>query len=265
MATVHGNTYINDYIGSDKHALPSLFALYDTLNDDDDEIRELGAKTVSSIVGESLVPLAARDQLANEMNSWHYDSNSYSWNVVRRLTGHSSYEPFHDDQCHLMSADEQLQKALENDDSLFVEEEHNLFIDEIREAELWCRIFEEKDLVRPDAYTKRLWEIPDTMLADWVLQGLDAMNKLLASLDGPLGWSSKPAVFAICMRILLSANSLLRRQAALALEENLHEVTKEQALGGIVTALKKFVAIGMETGVHERLLFEAEDRLDLSL
>jgi hypothetical protein len=177
------------------------------------------------------------------------------------MTGHSLYEPFHVGQSQLSSADEQFKKALKDDDSLFVEEEHNLFVDEIRETELWCRMFEEKSLLRnPVAYTKRLWGMPDIILAGWVLQGLEYLNRLLDKEDGPAGWSSKPAVFAICMRILLSANSLLRRQEAIRLEVDARDDTKDPMFGGITTALQQFVTLGREKKVHERLLFEVEGR-----
>lgn len=260
LATFYRDPCVSGSLFKDEHTLPSLFALYDTLNDDDDDVRDLSAKTVSDFLGKSLIPLAARVELAKQIHSCHYNSKSYAWNVVRRMTGNNIYEPLYVDRSQISSAEEQFKDALKDDDSLFVEEEQNLFIDEIREAELWCAIFEERDCNSlSDEEIKRIWEVPQTILANWVLDGLRSLNKLLKYGDGPLGWSSKPAVFAICMRILLSAKSILRFHEGI-LEAHNNEVTEEGIIGDIVTALKNFVAIGRKKRVHERLLFEVDGR-----
>lgn len=206
------------------------------------------------------MPLATRVELAKQIDLWHYDSLAYNWNVVCRMTGHNTYESFYVDRRVLFTAEEQFKKALKDDDSLFVEEEHNLFVDEVRETELWCGMFEKKGLRNPVAYTKRIWGMPDTILAEWVLHGLESLNRLLDKEDGPLGWSSRPAVFAVCMRILLSANSILRRQENIRLEVDGRDDTKEPIFEDIITALQHFVALGRKRKVHERLLFEAEGR-----
>lgn len=259
MATFYGNSQINGYICNDKYTIPSLFALYDTLNDDDDEIRDLGASTVSSLLGKSLVPLAAQMEFANWISMHHSEVSLFAWNVVRRMTGSTGYEAIENSGGQIRSAEDQFFKAMKDDDSLFVEEEQNLFIDEIREAELWCQIFEKVSIDRSkEAEVMRIWGKPHEELADWVLKGLEALSSLLAKADGPLGWTSKPAVFSICMRIVLSANSILRHHEDINPEGDLG--AKSRVVEEIANALEKFSALGKEKRIHERLLFEVAGR-----
>lgn len=214
--------------------------------------------TVSSLLGKSIVPLAARVELANQIYSWHYNLPSYAWNVVRRMTGHSTYEPIESGQIH--SVEYQLKLSIKDDDSLFVEEEQNLFVDEIREAELWCRIFEEADLDgRSNADIPTVWSIPHRALAKWVLDGLDVLNKFLETDDGPLGWASKSAVFAVCMRVMLSAKSILRHHEGVLMVDDSRD-TDVRVIGDITLALRRFLTLGHEKKVHERLIFEIEGR-----
>src|SRR3954463_10346453 len=99
-----------------------MFALYDTLNDDDDEIRDLSARTVSRLLGTSLVPLAAGVELAKWISMCQGNSPSFAWNVTRRMTGQSTYESMDTHSLRIVPAEDQFHKAMKDDDSLFIEE-----------------------------------------------------------------------------------------------------------------------------------------------
>jgi len=206
--------------------------LYDSLNDDDDEIRDLSAKTASLLLKKSLLPLIASEELAAFINLHYKDNALYASNVVCRLTGNNTLEAFKFDpeDLSLRSAAFQFTTALEEDDSLFVEEEQNLFVDEIRELKIWSKF------IGANLYY---------VLECWVQEGLHTLNDLLSKQDGPLGWTSKPVVFSICMRILVSAKALQRQS-----------LPKNES---IIVALKEFERLGREAQCHESLLFEVFD------
>jgi len=243
---------------SDEYALLSAFALYDTLNDDDDEVRDLSAKTTSSLLSKSLLPLAARLELAEFISQLHGEQPSYISNMLCRITGTDTLQASKLRMAYdfLESAEVQLLKEMKKDDSLFVEEEQNLFIDEVREAQLWCGIFEELCAESQiTAETEGIWKLPLHDLILWVLNGLKTLNRLLETEDGVLGWTSKPSVFAICMRIILCTNAVLSQKDVLfqasgkSVEETNHLVKE------ITAALQEFVTLGRKRRVHESLLY----------
>lgn len=92
------------------------------------------------------------------------------------------------------SAEVELAWALEFDDSLFVVEENNLFIDEVRETKRWVEVFESLEWDEKDEYLDKL--------ASWVQGGIAQVARLAELEDGPLGWASNPTAFAICTRII---------------------------------------------------------------
>jgi hypothetical protein len=146
----------------------------------------------------------------------------------------------------------QFSKALKDDNSLFVEEEQNLFIDEVREANLWSRAFEEKYKgVVSKSDTDIVWRDASAALATWVIDGLAVMTGLLKKEDGPLGWMSKPAVFSSSMRVLLSAKAIIQRhgqgvKSAQKLEEPI--------IKDINSALERFSIIGQDKNTHQSVL-----------
>jgi len=256
LASFYHNLKFNWYISKEECALPSLFALYDSLNDDDDEVRDLSARTASVLLEKSLVPLVAREELLGYIDRLHNRSQSYAWNLFLRLTGFSTYQPL---DTQIESAENQFSRAMKDDDSLFVEEEQNLFIDEVRDTKLWCKIFEETDLNSwNEIDIRNIWGRPHSAMAEWVINGLTALNGLLAKEDGPLGWTLKPDVFATCMRILCSANAILRSHEGMLSVTHGHPESRDKIIGDIAGALDRFVALGHKKRVHESLLYEIE-------
>ncbi|GAP87413.1 putative heat repeat protein [Rosellinia necatrix] len=203
--------------------LPWLLALYDALTDDDVEIRETAAKSASSILGSALVPVEAGARLLRWLAAHFRREPDFLIHTAGRMVGHNfgatSFVATHTTEGDFtrvgglgwVPAEIQLAEAMRFDDSLFVIEEHNQYIDEVREAKRWADVFSSLDLPGSrDAH-----DSANGALAGWTLAGLRALTDIVqsdstADGDGPLGWTSKPQVFAICARILICASTLVK-------------------------------------------------------
>lgn len=114
--------------------------------------------------------------------------------MAARITGNKNFAA--------LNVKDQLDQAMKFDDSLFVVEEQNLFIDEVRETQRWVAVFETLE-----------WDVKDETLihlTEWMNEGLAQMNDLAQVEDGPLGYASKPDVFAILSRIIQGSAALMR-------------------------------------------------------
>lgn len=235
------------------HIYP-LLSLYDTLNDDDDDIRDLGAQTVSKLLKRSLVPLAAQLELVEYIKHLYGGRAAFQWSAACRMTGHT-FQNLKIESHLPTSARVQFCTVLKENDSLFIEEEQNLFIDEIREARIWSNAFKDVDLgPYTTADINTLWEPPFSALTSWVEDGLSIMMDLLIKEDGPLGWASKPAVFALCMRVILSAKTIIQcnsRIISSGLGRGVHPEVER-----IASVLRKFKHLAQEKRVHGGLLSE---------
>ncbi|RFU34981.1 hypothetical protein B7463_g1379, partial [Scytalidium lignicola] len=225
------------------YLIPSLFALYDTLNDDDEEIRDFSAATVSSILKTPLVSLIARERLAEWMGENHGKESLFAWEVVCRMTG-TENPVLEVDSQGLLPIRNQLEIAMRDDDALFVEEEQNLFIDEIRETELWTRVFQRSFHPR-DAQM--------TALVTWVMEGLVELLSLEGLIDGPLGYTSDPSVFALIFRLLTCTNVVLEYLERSADSEA--DVLEDGTLKNIMGYLERFIHMAAKNLVHESLVY----------
>lgn len=226
-------------IGSNCNAtafLPVLLALYDTLNDDDEEVRDLGSDAFKHVAGVSLVPTEAAARLLQWLSVHFGEQPAFRAVVASRIVGDAaisdaslgSWKP----------AREQLAAALHFDDSLFAVEEQNLFIDEVRETKRWEEVFE--SLSWADAENDPALQ----MLGAWVRGGMDELLGLVSGQeDGPLGWASDAQVFAIATRIVHGCLALVKCGTA------------DDALKGQVARLKD-AAEGKRHAVS-RLLMDA--------
>ncbi|KAL7798366.1 putative death-receptor fusion protein domain-containing protein [Trichoderma ceciliae] len=184
--------------------LPALISLYDTLNDDDDEVREAGSAAARSILGQNLVSLEASGRLLQWLTK-HFSSNAeFKAIAASRITGHHASvavcQPWG-------SPGAQLAAALRSDDSLFAVEEQNLFIDEVRESNRWLTVFQ--DLGWGEEKPEEDGKLLDK-LEEWICDGLAQIRQLLEQEDGPLGWASNPHVFAVCTCIIRGTAALDR-------------------------------------------------------
>ncbi|KAH7162646.1 putative death-receptor fusion protein-domain-containing protein [Dactylonectria estremocensis] len=182
-----------------EECLPALLAVYDSLNDDDDDIRDIGSAAAKSILGRPLVPIEAANQLAAWMAQHFGNCAAFRQIVASRIMGDTRFP--HAGNSKAKFAD-QLREAMKFDDSLFVIEEQNLFIDEVRECQRWVAAFENMSWSLEDKVLKHLTSSTH--------EGLLSMGGLTSEEDGPLGYSSKPQVFAILSRVVQAAAALTR-------------------------------------------------------
>jgi hypothetical protein len=188
-------------------------ALYEVLIDDDEEIRETGARVVSQLVGESFSPYMA----AREFVSWLVlvgcESDiglPLSYYATLRLTGQlheaeNAVEILANDIFNLEvkknlpehcfpHVEGLLATALKDNNDLFAREKQNLYVDEAREAEVWSNFL--ISLGKEMASVKALL----IELVVWVAHGEQVLH--LTKDDESLEKTRKPAVYTIRKRVM---------------------------------------------------------------
>lgn len=244
--------------------------MYDILFDDDEDVRDQGAVAVSTLLSAaasktklqnagsiSLMPSAASSKLLQFIVT-EYESSKVFWiDAVRRLAGgislfrlgpvevptnlgenstdlvESSFIAKNRILLRLRPVRDMIQEARRQDTVLFVEEKANLFVDPVRDAKNWADALAELHPSSPDH--EMLSEI-----TAWCTEGLSALIEIVETQeDGPLGWTSKPDVFALGMRIILMTRVQLyyhshqKFSICLELLRKLLLVGKERLLHGL--------------------------------
>lgn len=185
-------------------------ALYDALNDDDDEVRDVAAAAAAKVVGQVLAPLEAADRLLDYLASQFGHLPEFREIVVCRLAGVSPRRGEWPD------ARLAVEQAVSFDDSLFAQEEQNLFIDEVRELARFQRVADGLSW-EPEAECVR-------RLASWTAAGLAVIAEPAYGDDGPLGLASDQHYFALCARLVISGVVLTRITGALGTESRLQQL-----------------------------------------
>ncbi|KAK8049245.1 hypothetical protein PG994_010975 [Apiospora phragmitis] len=182
--------------------LPWLLALYDALNDDDEEIREVAAAATEPILRRSVIAMEGNRRLLAWLVEHYGATDEFRIQVACRMMGHYPLASRLSDTVlgQWQPAEQQLASAMRFDDSLFVIEEQNLYIDEVREARRWREAF------RGISYSENSAVLE--ALVEWTSAGLQTLARLAGSDDGVLGWASKPEVYAICARIVILGAAL---------------------------------------------------------
>ncbi|KAL7626272.1 hypothetical protein AAE478_003042 [Parahypoxylon ruwenzoriense] len=243
----------------DSAHLPWLLALYDALNDDDDEVRAAAALAAAPILAnQRLVSVEAGPRLLRWLLACYGVVDEFRAHVACRLAGLiPSSDPSQSAAASVLledwtPAEAQLAQAMRFDDSLFIVEEQNLYIDEVREAHRWRDVYLSLPPLSSPSPSPSSSQGPNdnnssppsspairATLSHWVLSGLRTLTRLAAAEgeeDGPPGWTSKPEVFAICARILVAGAALADADA---------EIRGE---------LRRFRDQGAGAGVHGLLL-----------
>ena len=210
---------------SSEALLGVYIALRDALVDDEEEVRDLAAKVVckllsrpSSASGEeksqhiSLSPAAARPKMTNFIKSQWSWSGKMCEEAVLRLVGVPFPQRIGSETASVASPScvrpfaVLLQQARMPDTVLFVEEKQNLYIDEVEEARSWANLLSE-------SRSAGIATTAISTLSAWTMEGLALLAKTAAEEeDGPLGWTSKPEVYTLGMRVLLSAKVLMSHE-----------------------------------------------------
>ena len=217
--------------------IPALLACYDVLNDDDDEIRELGALVASKILHQNLASLAVKDKFLTWLADKYGHDTGFINEMYQRITGHTNREE--------TSIKSQMSVALIDDDSLFVEEEQNLFIDEVRESISWCSLITSR--------TGTHWDELAARLQSWTISSLHELQALASKGDGIYGPVSKPTVYTICNNVVQTASSLMSRNRELKRGED--ELLRK--------AIMDFFVVGKKADFHPLLLSILEQSLSV--
>ncbi|KAI9726601.1 MAG: hypothetical protein M1828_000968 [Chrysothrix sp. TS-e1954] len=181
-----------------------LFAVYATLIDDDEEIRDLGSKIVTKWIGADveghrlrgdIVPPRAAYLLLEHLGGSFGHSTILLEEALKHILGSPSdgLEPFAT----------WFEPLLNQRDVLFARERPNLFVDDVHEAKVWSRLL--KNIPANIVPVKTM-----QALVTWTIDGLLYLeDKTRCLIDGPLGWTSKVETFALGMRLLCASDVLL--------------------------------------------------------
>lgn len=211
--------------------LPVLVCLYDALNDDDEDVRDVASLAARPILdNQLLLPLEAADRLLARISASFAHDAALRTLVVSRMAGSTS-----SNACPV-PAREQFARSLQYDDALFAVEEQNLYIDEARESRRWAAAF----AALPPAEIRQ----DAGVLARWAVDGLDAILAHAAQHDdGPMGWTTQADVYAVCARIVLCA-AAVAQSPGLATEvdvaqklEELRSVAQDKRFHGLLMDL----------------------------
>ncbi|KAH7408541.1 putative death-receptor fusion protein-domain-containing protein [Phaeosphaeria sp. MPI-PUGE-AT-0046c] len=182
--------------------------LYDLLNDDDDEIRNIAASSAASLFqtqgykkSEATVPLLTSHKLATFLAHTFASSTNLANEAVRRLLCIASTSILISTSATFADV---LAEARKEDTSLFATEKQNLYKDDTLDAMVWSRVL----LLMPTPLQSSLL----SNLTHYVKAGLAVLTATMAKEhDDALGWSSKAEVFTLGIRLICVAEVLILR------------------------------------------------------
>ena len=189
--------------------------LYDLLNDDDEDVRETAAFAASIILRSErtasrtqlkLSPLAASEKLALFLATKFRGERNFPITVLRRIwftcsasVNRGNFER----NIEFGSVKALLESLRQSSSALFEEEKQNLYMDGIREVEIWSHIL--KTIEPPDGVLLN-------SLGDWVLAALRDLGYHLnnnVDFDGPLGFTSQADILTLFVQVIELAGIML--------------------------------------------------------
>lgn len=205
--------------------LHAYLILYDMLNDDDEELRDLSAEIASRILSySSIYPgktvslgcVPARENLLEFMVQNYHDDDAVALfrDGVRRVLGNEAFTPASGQGRAMVPFAERLSEYRKESTVLFEEERQNLFIDDVREADLWTNALKSQSASAIDPELVR-------QLLDWVSEGLEHLVSAASrnDEDDVLGWTSKQEVYTLGIQLLNAASLLLAKGDSLHIPE----------------------------------------------
>ncbi|KAI8942087.1 hypothetical protein NX059_000184 [Plenodomus lindquistii] len=220
--------------------------LYDLLNDDDEEIRDLTARTTNGFLraqgqqhAPDTPPLPTTSRLATYLSTTFSPSSNLLSTALHRLT---NTPPGGAPSLFSTPFSTTFAQQRQTDSSLFATEKQNLYFDPVLDAALWSSILSHCTTPPPPRSVA-------AHLAAWVLSALTVLTQTAEEEgDGALGWSSKSEVFALVWRVLGCARVLLKWGGV--------------ERGDVLVKLARFLEVGREKGVHGLVLQEGERILE---
>ncbi|KAK3632475.1 hypothetical protein LTR56_016357 [Elasticomyces elasticus] len=178
-------------------------AVYDLLNDDDEEIRMLASTATFRILAldvrsthqHGLQPAVASERLLlYGVRKWSYRPDFADLAICRA---------FGDGHVDEQNVDKQVKASMRSDSALFAEEKQNLYIDETREVKAWAWVI----LKLPSTALRKA---AVAHLSHWTDNGLKALTAQATDPTGHSDWCSQPGVFALGLQVIYGAECLLR-------------------------------------------------------
>lgn len=261
---------------SDKKVKPKLngemldvyLLLYDMLIDDDEDVRNQGATTVSSLLSTidhnamgdsasnfSLSPPAAKYRFLEFMHKGYHKSSDMFARVTERLLGSQQLATSHGKDCgsnaswvaRLRPVSEILHEAQKPDLAVFAEEKQNLYINMAKESEIWADILLTLD---PNDCVV---EVAET-LEKWTMDGLSHFLDILSlDEDSTFGPTSIPEIFTLWKRVLLSAKVTLARSSSTS--------DRPSPCRSLLEELRK---VGKDKNLHSLLMDDIEQILKMT-
>ncbi|CZS93179.1 uncharacterized protein RAG0_03575 [Rhynchosporium agropyri] len=192
--------------------LPSLFGLHTTLNDDDSDVRNLASVAISVVLQRPLVPQAATAPFANYLWEEYMDSPMFVKFVVSKMTGTPTQSrgiglP---NRLILVSAQSQYNEASVSDSQLFAQEKQNLWLDEIEDLKVWASVFGKLPITQFESLAfENLLHPVIADLVRWIAESVNVLKNAASSPDNALGATTKPEVFSVLMRAIITTNTVL--------------------------------------------------------
>jgi hypothetical protein len=232
--------------------------IYDMLNDDDTEIRDLAAEVASWLLSGSTgslqrniaySPLRAAKYLIDLIGDYYSSSADLCHTAIERILGQKIPRGLRSDLIRLQAVQDSIIEYQRDSTVLFETEKQNLFIDETREVDNWMKVLLR---LNGNAYEDNILQ----SLYRWVHEGLEYLlvKASLGEEDGPLGWTSKPEIYVVGMQVI-SAARLFVSSTSPILYRLLHE--KEN----VAFQLKSLREHGTSISLHPHWL----SRIDLAL
>jgi hypothetical protein len=137
-----------------------------------------------------------------------------------------------------------LAEARTEDTALFSQEKQNLYKDDTEDAAFWSQVLRSLN-------TRAIDPAAMKALSGWALEGLATLTETAkAEIDGPLGWTTKPEVFALGMGVLFAAEAVMKL--------NVNRVE-------LMLALREFADVGSQNEVNGLWLERAESILEATV
>ncbi|KAL2863435.1 THADA/TRM732 family protein [Aspergillus lucknowensis] len=242
----------------DRVFLNVYLILYDLLNDDDEEIRDIAASTASYVLSYSSVspgravtlsPLNASELFASFIADCYVNSELLCTRAVRYILGE---KPRIGDasEAELLAVSTITADLRRERTILFEEEKQNLFIEEVREIDIWSGVLARLEM---GSFGESLLE----EVFSWVSEGLACFSEILTGLDGedgPIGWIAKPEAYTLGVRLISLASVMISK-----------EFRASSMLGDRRTVLKDRLQTLLECGKKALLHDDLVSRMQLAL
>jgi hypothetical protein len=179
--------------------------LYDMLNDDDAEIRNLAAETTSWVLSGSISPLQKNMTYSPlraasclvDFIADHYSSSPELCQIATRRILGRGHIGSRDNVIQARAVRDTIRESQRDNTILFETEKQNLFVNEIREVDNWMKALLQ---LKESAFEAPLLR----GIYQWVYEGLEYLVEKSRSgeEDGPLGWTSKPEIYVVGMQVI---------------------------------------------------------------